>query len=450
MKYPAWSVISVKGAVRTICVLRFTAIEPPQNQTLLCRNSRKCNTSAVRTFGLICMFSSRVPTDLEPNLVGRLLARLRAARAEIINLTESNPTEVGLTVPDGLLQSLSYSESYRYQPEPLGLPVARKAVVEHLANYDLAVSRDRVVLTAGTSEGYGHLFKLLCDPGDAVMVPRPSYPLFDYLTRLEGVRPVPYRLDYKGRWYVDVNDLQRRLTPRTRAVMMVNPNNPTGSFVSADEFDVVTNLCRNHDLALIVDEVFVTYPMATQAMRMSVLRRTPEVLTFSLGGLSKAVGLPQIKLGWITVGGPLVVVEQALSRLELICDTYLSVGTPGQIASPQLFRVGAVVADRIRTRLRANYGKLRQLVRGYQSVQLLAIDGGWYAVLQVPTTQSEEELVLALLERDRVLVHPGYFFDFPREAFLIISLLQKPHVFELGVKKLLARVAGSEGETIKR
>jgi aspartate/methionine/tyrosine aminotransferase len=231
---------------------------------------------------------------------------------------------------------------------------------------------------------------------------------------------------------------------------MVNPNNPTGSFVSADEFDVVTNLCRNHDLALIVDEVFVTYPMATRAMRMSVLRRTPEVLTFSLGGLSKAVGLPQIKLGWITVGGPLVVVEQALSRLELICDTYLSVGTPGQIASPQLFRVGAVVADRIRTRLRANYGKLRQLVRGYQSVQLLAIDGGWYAVLQVPTTQSEEELVLALLERDRVLVHPGYFFDFPREAFLIISLLQKPHVFELGVKKLLARVAGTEGETINR
>ena len=382
------------------------------------------------------MFSSRVPTDLEPNLVGRLLARLRTVRAEIIDLTESNPTEVGLTIPDGLLQSLSYRESYRYQPQPLGLTVARKAVVEHLATYDLTVARDCVVLTAGTSEGYGHLFKLLCDPGDAVMVPRPSYPLFDYLTRLEGVRAVPYQLDYQGRWHVDVNDLQRRLTPRTRAILMVNPNNPTGSFVSADEFDFVTNLCRKYNLALIVDEVFVTYPMDTRAMRMSVLSRTPEVLTFSLGGLSKAVGLPQIKLGWITVGGPSVIVKRALSRLELICDTYLSVGTPGQIASPQLFGVGVVVADQIRTRLRANYGKLRQLVSGYQSVQLLAIDGGWYAVLQVPTTQSEEELVLVLLERDRVLAHPGYFFDFPREAFLIISLLQKPHIFELGVKIL--------------
>lgn len=396
------------------------------------------------------MFSSRVPADLEPNLVGRLLARLRTVRAEIIDLTESNPTEVGLTIPDGLLQSLSYRESYRYQPQPLGLTVARKAVVEHLATYDLTVTRDCVVLTAGTSEGYGHLFKLLCDPGDAVMVPRPSYPLFDYLTRLEGVRAVPYQLDYQGRWHVDVNDLQRRLTPRTRAILMVNPNNPTGSFVSADEFDFVTNLCRKYNLALIVDEVFVTYPMDTRAMRMSVLSRTPEVLTFSLGGLSKAVGLPQIKLGWITVGGPSVIVKRALSRLELICDTYLSVGTPGQIASPQLFGVGVVVADQIRTRLRANYGKLRQLVSGYQSVQLLAIDGGWYAVLQVPTTQSEEELVLVLLERDRVLAHPGYFFDFPREAFLIISLLQKPHIFELGVKKLLARVAITEGETVNQ
>jgi hypothetical protein len=396
------------------------------------------------------MFSSRVPADLEPNLVGRLLARLRTVRAEIIDLTESNPTEVGLTIPDGLLQSLSYRESYRYQPQPLGLTVARKAVVEHLATYDLTVARDCVVLTAGTSEGYGHLFKLLCDPGDAVMVPRPSYPLFDYLTRLEGVRAVPYQLDYQGRWHVDVNDLQRRLTPRTRAILMVNPNNPTGSFVSADEFDFVTNLCRKYNLALIVDEVFVTYPMDTRAMRMSVLSRTPEVLTFSLGGLSKAVGLPQIKLGWITVGGPSVIVKRALSRLELICDTYLSVGTPGQIASPQLFGVGVVVADQIRTRLRANYGKLRQLVSGYQSVQLLAIDGGWYAVLQVPTTQSEEELVLVLLERDRVLAHPGYFFDFPREAFLIISLLQKPHIFELGVKKLLARVAITEGETVNQ
>ena len=396
------------------------------------------------------MFSSRVPADLEPNLVGRLLARLRTVRAEIIDLTESNPTEVGLTIPDGLLQSLSYRESYRYQPQPLGLTVARKAVVEHLATYDLTVTRDCVVLTAGTSEGYGHLFKLLCDPGDAVMVPRPSYPLFDYLTRLEGVRAVPYQLDYQGRWHVDVNDLQRRLTPRTRAILMVNPNNPTGSFVSADEFDFVTNLCRKYNLALIVDEVFVTYPMDTRAMRMSVLSRMPEVLTFSLGGLSKAVGLPQIKLGWITVGGPSVIVKRALSRLELICDTYLSVGTPGQIASPQLFGVGVVVADQIRTRLRANYGKLRQLVSGYQSVQLLAIDGGWYAVLQVPTTQSEEELVLVLLERDRVLAHPGYFFDFPREAFLIISLLQKPHIFELGVKKLLARVAITEGETVNQ
>ena len=309
---------------------------------------------------------------------------------------------------------------------------------DYLGRAGLAVDPDRVILTVSTSDAYATLFKLLCDPGQGVFVPRPSYPLFEYLTRLEGVATVSYALECHGRWEVDVASLRVDQTEGMRAVLVVSPNNPTGSFVSASEFGHITEMCRERGLALIVDEVFGFYPMSDDRRGPSVLDQPPDVLTFVLGGLSKAVGLPQLKLGWVIVAGPDSLVEKALARLELICDTYLSVGTPVQHAAATLLKTGASMTGQIAERVRANYRRFSRLVEGFPTATLLPTEGGWYAVLQVPGVRSEEELVLEILETDHVLVQPGYFFDFPREAFLVVSLLLEPAVFATAMRQVLA------------
>ena len=389
------------------------------------------------------MFSSRVPSTLASNRVGRALARLRSGQSSIVDLTESNPTRVGFRYPDGLLDGLSSPAALEYCPEPLGIPSARAAVAAYLQRYDLTVAAENIVLTASTSDAYAGLLKLLCSPGEAVLVPQPSYPLFEHLTRLEGVEAVPYALEYHGRWEVNLADLRERVTPRARAVLMVNPNNPTGSFASGRDLDAVAALCQEHELALVVDEVFGLYPIAAQPRGPSVLDNPPDVLTFTLGGLSKAVGLPQLKLGWVVVGGPQSLVASALTRLEFISDTYLSVATPIQLAAGAVLQAAGVVTAQIAARIRQNYLRLRELTGHHPSARLLPVDGGWYAVVQVPATQNEEALVLDLLQHERVLVHPGYFFDFPREAFLVVSLLPEPDVFDDAAARVLARSTGA-------
>ena len=387
------------------------------------------------------MFSSRLPDDLAPNRIGRAVARLRGAGADVIDLTESNPTRVGFAAPDNLVRGMAAIAPRVYEPQPLGLPAAREAVAAHLSPAGRIVAPERVVLTAGTSESYGHLFKLLCDPGDEVLTPRPSYPLFEHLTRLDGVRAVPYALECHGRWEIDLDSLRQAVSRRTRAVLLVSPNNPTGSFATAAELDAVAALCRKNDLALIVDEVFAPYPLAGGTPGPSVLERPGEALAFSLGGLSKSVGLPQLKLGWIVAAGPRQLVDRALARLELICDTYLSVATPVQMAAGDLLAGGAAITARIAERVRGNHFTLQRLVARHPAVQLLPVDGGWYAVVRIPATRPEEAVVLDLLEREQVLVHPGYFFDFPREAYLVVSLLPEPRRFGAGAARMLARVS---------
>ena len=288
----------------------------------------------------------------------------------------------------------------------------------------LDVDPERIVLTASTSDAYSLLFRLLADAGDEILIPRPSYPLFDHLTRLDLVGARPYDLEYHGAWRIDFASLERAFTPRTRAVLVVSPNNPTGSFIDRAEFERLQTICAARNVAIIGDEVFADYelePDATQrAGRIATAR---SALTFALGGLSKSVGLPQVKLGWIAVAGPPVLVEAAMPRLELICDTYLSVSTPVQSAAAALLDRGAEIRTRIHDRVRANYAALRETVDRVPSCRVLRSDAGWYAVLQVPTFESEEDLALRLLTRDGVVVHPGYFFDFPRESFLVVSLL---------------------------
>jgi alanine-synthesizing transaminase len=386
------------------------------------------------------VFSSRVTSDLSPNRLSAAVARLRSAHVEFDDLTESNPTRVGLRYPPRLLDALAAPAALGYDPQPFGTAQARDAVAGDFRRRGMRVARDRIVLTASTSEAYSLLFKLLCDPGDEVLVPVPSYPLFEYLAALDSVQARPYRLEYHGAWSVDLDGLRQSTTGRTRAVVVVNPNNPTGSYLKRAELDALATHCRARGLALIGDEVFSEYVLDAELPRTSSVLAQRQALTFGLGGLSKGLGLPQLKLGWMVVAGPDALARPALQRLELICDTYLSVATPVQEGLPSLLADGATVRTQIRDRVTRNYRALLAAAARCPSVTVLPAEGGWYAVLQVPAMQSEESLVLQILEHERVLVHPGYFFDFPREAFLVLSLLPRPEAFDRAVARVFARV----------
>jgi alanine-synthesizing transaminase len=381
------------------------------------------------------VFSSRVPGALEPNRLTRARQRLRAAGAPLLDLTLTNPTIAGIEYPESILDVLCDRRSLAYAPAALGLREGREAIARDYERHGIKVAADRVVLTASTSEAYSLLFKLLCAPaGDAAMVPVPSYPLFAHLTDLEGVRSIPYRLEFQGRWGIDFDTLDDGWSDSVRAVLAVSPNNPTGSVVSGAEMKDLAARCSKRDAALIVDEVFIDYALTAAAAPVT---HPSDCLTFRLGGLSKSAGLPQVKLGWIVVDGPEPLVRGALDRLELICDTYLSVSTPVQHAAPALIAAGAGVRTRILDRVADNYRVLRERVQAYRSIEVLPADAGWSAVLRVPSTRSEEDLAIALLEIAGVIVHPGYFFDFAHEAFLVVSLLPEPAVFGEGIRRVL-------------
>jgi alanine-synthesizing transaminase len=385
------------------------------------------------------MFSSRLRQAAGRNRLAVALDRRRANGDPITDLTLSNPTRAGLTYPPGMLAPLAQDRALCYEPEPFGLLSARQAVSDDFARRGVAVPVNRTVLTASTSEAYSLLLKLLCDPGDAVLAPRPSYPLVEYLTDLDGVSLEHYRLEFHGRWELDLEDLREKAgSGRMRAIIMINPNNPTGSVVTDAELDAVASIARDHDLALISDEVFADYPISG-AVPASALRQE-KALTFALGGLSKSAGLPQVKLGWIAISGPDRVVKDALERLETICDAYLSVATPVQVAAADLLAAGASVRTQIHERVRQNFAQLTAIASANPACAVLPVEAGWYAVVQVPAVESEDAIVLDLLEQTGVLVHPGYFFDFEREAFLVVSLLPDPQVFASAAQALFGQI----------
>ena len=373
------------------------------------------------------LISSRLPPSLSTNRITEMLGRYRRDGVVVTDLTESNPTRVRLPYRASILQPLADAQALRYEPNPFGLDSAREAVARDCARRAVRIDPRDVILTASTSESYSWLFKLLCDPGETVLAPAPSYPLFEHLSRLEGVELATYRLDYHGRWEIDVASMSTA-PASTRAVILVSPNNPTGSFVTAREIESVMAICRDRGWALIVDEVFSDYPLEIEQPLTDVASRS-SVLAFSLGGASKMLGLPQVKLGWIIAGGPDDQRREALHALEHIADTFLSVSTPVQVAAPALLQEGASVRTAIHERVRANLDLARAVAQRYPSCQVLRTEGGWCATVRVPATRPEDILVLDLLTAERVLVHPGYFFDFPHEAFIVVSLLVEPAVF---------------------
>lgn len=372
------------------------------------------------------MFSSRLADDLRPNALAR--ARARLGRVPF-DLTVSNPTICEIPYPDELPAMLAGEGVY--EPDPRGHPAARRAVARDYRRHGVEVDPDRVVLTASTSEAYGLLFKLLCDPGDEVLVPAPSYPLLQNLAALEGLRARIYRLDETRDWRPAPIDP----APPVQAVVAVHPNNPTGSPIEEDDGRRLLRACAARDCALIVDEVFLDYPLPGGSRPPSFATAGP-ALTFALGGLSKSVGLPQLKLAWIVVGGPADRAEAAIERLDHIADSYLSVNGPVQKALPALLRTGAGVRERILERCRSNLGTLLELT-ARSPLSVVPPRAGWSAVVRFPRVVTEETFALRLLETRGVAVHPGFFFDFADEGYLVASLLPPPAVFAEGVRRIV-------------
>jgi alanine-synthesizing transaminase len=389
---------------------------------------------------MLYRYSERLAWTIPVNSFSTLLSELRASGRPLLDLTISNPTQALPDYPHAeIAAALGAIPNLRYQPEPLGLLEARAAIVRRMQQRapGIELSPSHVALTASTSEAYALLFKLLANPGDEVLVPAPSYPLFDYLAQLEAVTPKPYRLAYDGSWFIDFASLQAAVSTRTRAVILVNPNNPTGSFLKQHEWARLCEFALANSVPLISDEVFTDYAFAPSAERVSTLIGQHRVLSFTLHGLSKSAAMPQMKLAWIAVNGPAAEREQACARLELLLDTYLSVGTPVQLAAEQLLGIGDSIQRRIHARIQNNLAALQSLLHD-TPVHMLGAEGGWSAILRVPRILTEEEWITRLLREQSVIVQPGYFFDLHGEAFLVVSLITPEDTFSHGLAKILA------------
>jgi alanine-synthesizing transaminase len=392
------------------------------------------------------MFSTRLPTNLTPNRLTECLAKKHRLGRQILDLTVSNPTRVGLGHNgEGWLEPFGSPAVFTYDPHPRGWREARQAIARYYQERGHSLSSDSIHLTASSSEGYAFLFKLLANQGESVLVPQPSYPLFEWLAALEGVELIPYPLEYlpASGWRIDLPALREAITPRVRAVIVVSPNNPTGSFLQQEDRVELMALGERHRLAIIADEVFGDYGWGEDPARVETLVGETDALTFVLSGLSKVLALPQMKLGWIVTTGPPQLAAAARERLDLIADTYLSVGTPVQAAvGPWLARRPLVQAP-IRERLLTNLQALVDQVAAAPgaAARLFRVDGGWSVPMEIPRYHTDEEWALLLLEEEDLLVHPGYFFDFPQEGVLVLSLLTEPERFRDGVARLLSRIA---------
>ena len=433
------------------------------------------------------MFSERTNWKLAQNRLTVALEEVRASGARVLDLTVSNPTRAGLHYDEAaILGALSSPRALDYDPQSKGLLEAREAVAGYYrdrsgrgerdvaSNVSTDVDAEQIVLTTSTSEGYSFVFRLLCNAGDELLVPKPSYPLFEFLADLQDVKLVPYPLIYDHGWQMDFPSLEKAVTERTRGVVVVHPNNPTGSYVKAREVGMLNSFCREHGLAVIADEVFLDYglaqslsdtalPAKSRSLHAPMDRNSPihrlgrddklegvrvhesfagnqEVLTFTLSGLSKVAALPQMKVAWVVTSGPRELAAEAMGRLEVIADTYLSMNAPMQWAVPALLEQRNDIQRQLLERVKTNLAELDRQLAAQKACQRLSVEGGWYAVLRVPVTQSDEELVIELVREQAVVVHPGHFYDFPSDGYLVLSLITPAGEFAEGISAVLGKL----------
>jgi aspartate/methionine/tyrosine aminotransferase len=392
------------------------------------------------------MFTRRTEWNLAPNRL--TLAHQEALRSgkKILDLTVSNPTRAGIEYnARAILEALSRPQALDYDPQPKGLRSAREAVAEYYCSCGsdilvrqsakVAVDPESLILTTSTSEGYSFVFRLLCNPGDEILVPKPSYPLFDFLADLQDVKLVPYSLIYDHGWQIDFHSLERAVGERSRGVVLVHPNNPTGSYVSAQERERLNQICRDRRLALIVDEVFLDYALHEENEQS--FATNDGALTFTLSGISKISALPQMKLAWIAVSGPEADADAAMQRLEVIADTCLSLNAPVQLATSVLLEQRKTIQPQLMRRVRANLAELDRQLAAQKACSRLAVQGGWYAILRIPVTRSDEDFSIQLLQSTSVYVHPGHFYDFPSDGYLVVSLITPGDQFRQGVSSML-------------
>ena len=385
------------------------------------------------------MFSSRTDWDFTPNALSQLAAEKCSQGVQILDLTESNPTRCGISYDPQLFKQLSSRESLRYEPEPHGLLSARIAVAKYYQERGTNIDPANIFLGASTSEAYSELFRLLCNPGESVLVPKPSYPLFDYLCALNDVKVRHYRLAYDDEWRIDLDSLRDAVDSSTRALLLVHPNNPTGSFVKSDEIERILEFVHRNGIALIVDEVFSEYSLKESVGPLDTLSSENNALVFTLNGISKLLGMPQMKIAWITVSGESAVVHDAVRRLEIICDTYLSAATPMQLALPAWLRGGREVTEQIKRRIKANYRSLVSMT-ARKPVSTLNAEAGWNAILQLPSIMSDDEWAIRTLKENNVIVHPGHYFEIERESCVVVSLLPEERFFLNGIGRVLETV----------
>jgi len=384
------------------------------------------------------MFSRRTNWQLSPNRLTKVLAEVRSSGAPLLDFTISNPTRAGLQYDaQAILNAFQNADSLLYDPQPKGLLSARQEVVRYYQeDHGITLDPEQIILTTSTSEAYSYLFGLLCNPQEEILVPRPSYPLFDFLGDLQDVRLVPYSLEYADGWFIDFPSLIRTVTPQTRAILLVHPNNPTGSYLREEELQRLNVICCEHKLALIVDEVFLDYPFSGKPARS--FAGNVNALTFTLSGLSKISALPQMKVAWVAATGPEALIIPTMERLEVIADTFLSLSAPAQHALPVLLDQRHSIQPQVLRRIGENRANLGSLLAQQTACELLHADAGWTAVLRTPSHVSDEDLTIKLLREHHVLVHPGHFYDFPSDGFLVISLLTPPSEFREGAHRLLS------------
>jgi alanine-synthesizing transaminase len=382
------------------------------------------------------MFAKRTKWDLETNRLSQALAQYRASGQAVIDLTLSNPTEAGFIYEgESILDALRHPDALKYHPDPLGLPGARAAVAEYYAHRGMEVPIEQIVLTTSTSEAYSFVFRLLCDPGDEILAPAPSYPLFDFLAGIQDVKLLPYPLLYDHGWQIDFHALKRAITPRSRGVIVVNPNNPTGNFVKPAELEELNAICSSREMSIVSDEVFLDFGLTDK--RPVSLATNEKTLTFTLSGLSKICGLPQMKIAWVVTSGSQALKTEAMARLAVIADTYLSVNAPVQLATPDFLKRRESFSRQMNARIRENLAELDRQLGEQRACRRLEVEGGWYTILRIPATQPDEDFAIEALAKQGVYIHPGHFYNFPGEGYLVASLITPASDFAEGIKRLL-------------